>query len=47
MRTAKIGTSFHFLLPDKLGVDVMITIFFDFFQFSAKKNWSFSQEPIL
>jgi hypothetical protein len=28
------------------GVDVMITIFCDFCQFSAKK-WSFSQKPML
>jgi hypothetical protein len=26
------------------GVDVMITIFCDFQQFSAKKNWRFSQK---
>jgi hypothetical protein len=28
------------------GADVMITIFFDFRQFSAK-NWRFSQKPML
>jgi hypothetical protein len=28
------------------GVDVMITIFYDFWQFSAK-NWRFSQKPML
>jgi hypothetical protein len=28
------------------GVDVMITIFGDFWQFSAKK-WRFSQKPML
>jgi hypothetical protein len=29
------------------GVDVMITIFCDFRQFSEKKNWRFSQKPML
>jgi hypothetical protein len=32
-----------FVIP---GVDVMITIFGDFRQFSAK-NWRFSQKPML
>jgi hypothetical protein len=29
------------------GVDVIITIFCDFRQFSAEKNWRFSQKPML
>jgi hypothetical protein len=29
------------------GVDVAITLFCDFRQFSAEKNWRFSQKPML
>jgi hypothetical protein len=34
-------------LKQSSGVDVMITISGDFPQFSAKKNWRFSQKPML
>jgi hypothetical protein len=32
---------------DPPGTDVMVTIFCDFRQFSAGKNWRFSQKPML
>jgi hypothetical protein len=35
-----------FEMTERTGVDVMITIFGDFGQFSAKK-WRFSQQPTL
>jgi hypothetical protein len=37
----------NFLQSGHPGVDVMVTIFGDFRQFSAKKNCRFSQKPVV
>jgi hypothetical protein len=37
---------FRNLQAERPGVDVMVTIFCDFCQFSTK-NWRFSQKPLL